>query len=345
MLAKEKNRICIVTEDILEPIDEGFKKTIFEICCALKRHRSTAVFGRNITERLGISIQCNRFYIAQEIFKRIRSLRPEAVIYLSMSSLTLASFIRAKVLTLFARVPVVVVGLQPRDLPEWARVFVRLFLKPSLVLVQSRRSLEYCRTLGLHCEVLPSGVDLIRFVPVDRERKRQLRQQYGVPLARPILLHVGHLRRGRGLEDVTPLTGDRFLPVVVTSSSTSRDEDLNLELERAGVLLWSKYVERIEHFYQMADAYLFPTRNSTSAIEFPLSILEALACGLPVLTTRFGGITDFCAENDTLKFYDSVEDGREKLEQLLAAGQSRPSMERFSWDSVARLILEKVDRL
>jgi len=342
-----KKRICIVTEDIAEPIDEGFKKTIFEICGSLGRSRKTLVLGRNISSRLGSSILCNRFYASAQIFKRIREFAPEALIYLPLSSLTLGSFLRARILSIFAAVPLTMVGFQPRSHSCLARLIIGL-LKPSLVLVQSRKSLEFCRALGLNSDLLPSGVDLARFAPVDPAQKRLLRESYGLPLDRKILLHVGHLRKGRKLEDLTHFAGDEFLPLVVTSSSTSRDEVLKKGLQDAGVHFYSKFVERIEHFYQMADAYVFPTQNSTSAIEFPLSILEAMGCGLPVLTTRFGGVCDFFSEDETVKFYDGIDDGKEKLRQLLAnpaAGSSNTNMAAFSWDSVAGRILEKVDKL
>ncbi len=67
------------------------------------------------------------------------------------------------------------------------------------------------------------------------------------------------------------------------------------ELRRAGVLLITHYLPEIVELYQAADAYVFPVPPNPadpSAIDLPLSVLEAAACNLPILATRFGALPD-----------------------------------------------------
>lgn len=58
--------------------------------------------------------------------------------------------------------------------------------------------------------------------------------------------------------------------------------------------------ERIRDFYLEADLFVLPTYYATEA--FPLTILEALSAGTPVITTRHAGIPDMVRENREARF-------------------------------------------
>jgi glycosyltransferase involved in cell wall biosynthesis len=47
--------------------------------------------------------------------------------------------------------------------------------------------------------------------------------------------------------------------------------------------------QRVEDWLRAADVFVFPTENEA----FGLSLAEAMACGLPCVTTRVGGLRDF----------------------------------------------------
>ncbi len=51
---------------------------------------------------------------------------------------------------------------------------------------------------------------------------------------------------------------------------------------------WEESEARVAEFYRAADAYLHLSRADT----FPLSVLEAMSCGLVVVATRVGGIPE-----------------------------------------------------
>lgn len=55
-------------------------------------------------------------------------------------------------------------------------------------------------------------------------------------------------------------------------------------------------VDSIVGRYQEADCYVQPTRGEA----FGLAILEAMACGLPVIVPRWGGHLDFCSDGGSL---------------------------------------------
>ncbi|MBR2733952.1 MAG: glycosyltransferase family 4 protein, partial [Selenomonadaceae bacterium] len=47
-------------------------------------------------------------------------------------------------------------------------------------------------------------------------------------------------------------------------------------------------VDAPQEFYRMADVYIFPSRHEG----LPTSLLEAMACGLPAVTSDIGGCED-----------------------------------------------------
>lgn len=110
----------------------------------------------------------------------------------------------------------------------------------------------------------------------------------------PIALHVGHLRRSRGLErfcELKALVGDRMELVVVASPYFDPARGLVEELTSAGVHVDRGFVSDIADVYASSDVYLFPLPpEQNGAIELPLSVLEAVACGVPVISTPFGAL-------------------------------------------------------
>jgi glycosyltransferase involved in cell wall biosynthesis len=51
----------------------------------------------------------------------------------------------------------------------------------------------------------------------------------------------------------------------------------------------------LAQYYQVADLYIHPSRAET----FPLAILEAMACGTPVVSTAVGGVPEQVIDGET----------------------------------------------
>jgi glycosyltransferase involved in cell wall biosynthesis len=83
----------------------------------------------------------------------------------------------------------------------------------------------------------------------------------------------------------------------VGSSSYPEDKTLVDELEKMGVKIFLGYMENVEEIYQLSDIYIFPVEEMNSSIGLPLSILEARACGIPVVTTDFGSIRSYLEDD------------------------------------------------
>jgi glycosyltransferase involved in cell wall biosynthesis len=213
------------------------------------------------------------------------------------------------------------------------------FLKPDLVLVQSKKSENLFQEMGMITKLVPlSGIDLKTFVPINKMEKEILRQKYNLNTDKFIILHVGHIRHGRNIRLLKKLAKYRDIQIIIIgSTSTGMDDDLYKELIKTDCLIITDYIKKIEEFYQLSDCYLFPTTSVINCIQFPISVLEAMACNIPVITTKFGALYDYFNEEDGLVF---IGDGKiDKYVELIKSGsievKTRMMVSDFSWENIS----------
>jgi glycosyltransferase involved in cell wall biosynthesis len=113
--------------------------------------------------------------------------------------------------------------------------------------------------------------------------------ELGLPHDRPIVLFVGRLRYYKGLTDLLralPAVADAHLALV--GDGPLRGECLRLidELGMAGRVTMAGHVEDVDlaRWYLAADLFVLP--SNTRAEAFGTAIVEAMAAGLPVVSTE-----------------------------------------------------------
>lgn len=159
---------------------------------------------------------------------------------------------------------------------------------------------EELARIGADVHPLSVGINTGKFRPAkSREEILDLRRKYGVDADLPLVVHVGHLSEGRGLEEFLRLPKERFAGLIVASGMFNSDE-VELKLREGGVTVIKEYLPDVSEIYRMADVYLFPTRSAEFVISIPLSVMESLSCGTPVVS--FAGVGGI----DVIK---AVEDG------------------------------------
>lgn len=337
-------RICLLSDDLSGKPDEGTKKWAVALAAALRgRHDVTLLSARGPSAVPEVRVvPTGRGFTGKALRDTLQTQQPDVLVYAARGSATFASFLRARLLKCYCPAArVVLLGFQTRHHKAWQRVLIR-FLAPDLVAVQSAANGAYLSGLGCRVATLPSGVDLDTFRPISRERRAMLRAAYGLDPDRPVVLHIGHLEAQRGIGVLADLAARGTCQVVLVTSSTTAhqaEHELGQQLRRAGVILLTDYQPRVEELYQLADCYVFPVQSTDNAIEAPLSVLEALACDLPVVTTRFGGLPRLFAgaTHPGLVFVDTPEElvnAADWLCQTPVQG-TRTLVEPYGWDRVA----------
>jgi UDP-glucose:(heptosyl)LPS alpha-1,3-glucosyltransferase len=180
----------------------------------------------------------------------------------------------------------------------------RLFASPWLRAVICNSKMvrdEIHERFGLSLEKLPviyNAVDSDVFSPELKQHRAAVRQKLGVPDTATVflLLGSGYARKGVAIaiQALTRLPGDTYLFVVGRDKSTRPYKRLarHLGIARRVVLLGAQDDPR--PFYGAADAFVLPTLYDPC----PNAALEAMACGLPVVTSTKCGVAELVTEND-----------------------------------------------
>ena len=157
--------------------------------------------------------------------------------------------------------------------------------------------LRHYGTPAARIEVVYNGVDLVRFHPANRDRYwRVVRSRYGIPEAAFLVLFVGSGFERKGLSTLIQAIGivkrdmPEVAPHLLVAGRGKRDRYIKAA-EAAGIageVRLAGAVKEVEQLYAAADLFVLPTRYDP----FATVCLEAMASGLPVITTREVGASE-----------------------------------------------------
>ena len=340
-------KICIVSEALERPFDEGVKIFVFNFIKELSKTDTilglsrTNKFTKDIEAFCTRALPANKLFISLSLRKKIERFRPDIIYYIPTACATLFSFLRTKVLKFYGNsAKIVLITLQPREYSSFSKKVIP-FLTPDLVLAQSGKTQESLLDLGCHVKKISAGVDLRKFTPVVENTKRKLKKKYEFPTDKYLILHVGHINRNRNAQFLGNIQRLEDTQVIcVGSSSYPEDKDLVEELKRKGVIVINSYIGNIEEIYQCVNCYLFPVYSDSACIEIPLSVFEAMACNLAVVTTNYGGLPSIINEQDGFRYAASNEEFIAKINTIknIFDPRTRDLVERYSWENVVQSI-------
>ena len=172
----------------------------------------------------------------------------------------------------------------------WSKLDVT-FVAPSQWLARSAQASSLLRSR--HVEVIPNGIDILRFSPAD---KRDARSALGLPQEGLILLYgaASFMRdENKGfalLEDTLELVSGSFtrngLMVVLFGESLCRKTEIaGIPVRSFGVI--SKDEELVS-LYRAADCFVLPSLQEN----LPYTVMESMACGTPCVSFNVGGVGD-----------------------------------------------------
>lgn len=189
----------------------------------------------------------------------------------------------------------------------WLRPLYRLAIRRPLVevvrnaariLMLSPQEEPILRGMGARPDqlsVVTNGVDPFFVHSIAQQDRSSLVSRFALPQGLPLMLFVGNHTPNKGLDvllKALPLMKQPGV-AVVAGAITSRDAHERL-LGQSGLgaatdrLIFTDFItkEELRALYQSVDIFVFPSRADT----LPLVILEAMASGLPVVSTTVGGI-------------------------------------------------------
>jgi glycosyltransferase involved in cell wall biosynthesis len=257
---------------------------------------------------------------------------------------TLIGIIFAKFISIMNYKSKTLISAIHSSIPKWK--LLKLF-KPDLVLVQSEDTEKIFDAIGFKTEFLPNGVDIDKFKPVDFKTKHKLREKFGIPPDKFVVLHLASLTKERNLDVLIKCQekeGNQVL--IIGREKENFDKDVVNKLQRAGCIVWVKHFSNIEEIYNLSDCYVFPTINKRACIETPLSVLEAMSCNIPIVTTKFGSLNRILKHNEDVFFVDNDKEFNDCIELIKNKEiRTREKVITYSWKNVVLQIRKNYERL
>jgi len=140
-------------------------------------------------------------------------------------------------------------------------------------------------------ELHPNGVDLDAFHPRDRdERRARVRRELRIADDEPTLLFFGGAWRMKGFPVLLDALATRKSERWTCVAAGARDDEARRAVARAGLAKRFRVLPRADarDVYAAADVFVQPTWRDPCSF----ATLEALACGVPVVTTDANGAAD-----------------------------------------------------
>ncbi|MBN2185749.1 MAG: glycosyltransferase family 4 protein [Candidatus Krumholzibacteriota bacterium] len=335
-------RILLISEEITSSPSEGLLVFTMHICRYLaERHEVTLLHKTGSPDPAleSYPLLSGRFHFSIELRRFYRERDFDLIIYIPSSGITAMGMIRSNIIRISSSTPLMLIGLQSRTISAVHR-YAALFRPPDIILSPVSRMRKELDEYGYHTEYIMPGFDERLFKPAELGEKIRLRKKYGFPENKFLVLHVGHIKESRNLQTFLRYRdwGNDILPVI---KGGEVDPTWRNRLRMAGIIVIDEYTDDIHELYQACDLYLFPVSSNLGALEFPLSVIEAAACNLPTLTTRFGALPEILKESEGYLYYDESTEIREKIRTLR---KSRPEtshlVSKFSWNNVFDRFLE-----
>lgn len=191
--------------------------------------------------------------------------------------------------------------------------------------------------------VIPNGYSPSEFSAARRNAKReQTRAKFGFQETDRVIIFVANELERKGfyplLRAISELkdTSLHLLAVGRLNPSTYRAEIERLDMTSR--VHWTGPSNSVADYYAGADLFVLPTQYEA----WGLVIVEALACGLPVVTSRLAGASVAVRENETGVLLDHPHEVGEisnALRRMISQGSTDAasicdSVSEFAWDRV-----------
>ena len=167
------------------------------------------------------------------------------------------------------------------------------------------------------CRFLPNGVDTHIYQPASQREKKEIRAALGLPDG-PICLYSGRLAPEKGLDTLLESwkrisTGHPQAHLLLLGSGPQEAALRQMAGER---VIFGGYVPDPCLYYQACDLFVLPSQTEGLSN----AMLEAMACGLPVVATRVGAAQELNpkGENGRLVSAGSVQELAQALDFFLS---------------------------
>lgn len=138
------------------------------------------------------------------------------------------------------------------------------------------------------------GIDLTQFrIREPHDRNNELREKFSIPINSFVMLSVGELNKNKNHEIVIRAmarnkNSNDYYVICGEGKLKAYLSHLVSELGLEDHVIFAGFCNNVAEYYRMADLFVFPSLREG----IPAAVMEAIACGVPVLTSDIRGIRD-----------------------------------------------------
>lgn len=223
------------------------------------------------------------------------------------------------------------------------------------IFVPSKDTLHHLNTKGFNnLSVWTHGVDCSLFKPA--EDKEEIKQKYNIT-SKYTICFVGRIAPEKDLDTLTNImkySKQRFgnqLNWVIVGDGPKKEE----MMKKTGTdqIIYTGYLQRNElaEIYSVSDVMVFPSDTET----FGNVVLEAMACGTPVIGANAGGVKNIirdystgilCEPKNTLSFCRAIEECLQQTNMLdRMSKKARDYALTQDWNSILNALVMEYEEI
>ncbi|OYR67230.1 hypothetical protein DJ78_16305 [Halorubrum ezzemoulense] len=245
----------------------------------------------------------------------------------------------------------------------YQRLIPPLAAKMDRIICNSGATVEACERHGVPTDrtvVIPPGINPDEFYSEDfgrDEMEQVVAEQVDIDLeGKTALLSVGRIIERKGhhwfISEVLPRLGDDYVYLVAGDGEfvdRIKTEIAVNELEDRVAMLGYVSDKNLKKLYNGCDLLVMPNVPVEGDMEgFGMVNTEAASCGLPVVASDIGGISDavipqqtgLLVQQDTAKFVDAIKDA-----DFDSDGVRRHVLENYSWEVTAQQFASEIQEV
>jgi len=168
--------------------------------------------------------------------------------------------------------------------------------------------------------IVPNGID--EDISSKMLIKGQFREKYNIKENEKIILYFGRIHKTKNIDMLVEtfpqiLSGIKVARLVISGPDDGNLADLKQQVQSLGIadrVIFTGYMEDNEKYQVFLDSDVFVTPSFTG---FPITFLESLLCGTPIITTANGDNLDWINDNVGRVVNFSTDELRDAIIRLL----------------------------
>jgi N-acetyl-alpha-D-glucosaminyl L-malate synthase BshA len=202
--------------------------------------------------------------------------------------------------------------------------------------------------------VIPNGIELDRFSNLPK--KEEVLSKIGIDKQENVIIFVGRLCYVKGVKYLIQAMNiitkeNRKVKLLIIGDGEERQNLENfvkeLNLENNVIFLGNFHNEKIPEYMSASDIFVLPSLSEG----FPVVILEAMACGLPIVATNVGGIPYIIKEREN-GFLVMPKNAEQIAEKVLYLIENKNILKEISENNKERVkdynlnnVVEKLEKI